>query len=77
MVNERTTENMLDRWVEIVNEYLPKDAEETKILWNIISQNFEAGGERDVKNYIRERFSSLENQILSAIEKIKKTCPEG
>ena len=76
MVNERTTENMLEDWVNSVNKYLPKDAEETKSHWNFISQNFEDGGERDVKNYIREQFSSLENQILSAIEKIKKDCPE-
>jgi len=73
MTNERKSEatmNLKDN----VERRLSK--EETQALWKGIFDKFESEGESLVRAFIKERFDSLENQILNKIKEIKKHLPE-
>lgn len=72
-IKSRATPNLL--WKEEVDKGL-SSKEETKALWEVIFDKFESGGEPLARALLKERFDSLESQIHSKIEEIKKQLPE-
>jgi hypothetical protein len=73
MTNERKSEAMINL-KDNVKGRLSK--EETQALWEGIFDKFESGGESQVRTFIKVKFDSLENQILSKIKEINEHLPE-